>query len=82
MCRYKHTLELTEYPALYSNPIIDGVEKKWVMDIKIEREIKPGKEGELNRVVIKYHKEEKRKDPNDYEVLVLEDVKVTIKQAE
>lgn len=82
MREYKHTLEVIEYPTFYSNPIIDGVEMKWIMGIKIEREIKPGKDNELNRVVIKYHKEEQRKDPDNYETLVLEDVKVIIKQAE
>lgn len=78
--RYKHALELKEYPNFYGNPVIDGKEMERVLDMKIEREIKPGKKNELNKVVIKYHKEGQPPNPYVYETLLLEDVKVSIIQ--
>lgn len=52
---YTHDLKVVEGKTCYNEVRIDGEICSYVKQIKIEREINPMKEDELNKVLIKYN---------------------------
>lgn len=52
---YEHDLKVVEGKTCYNWVRIDGKTYDYVKQIKIERELNPMKEDELNKVIIKYN---------------------------